>query len=100
MSFLIFVLFIWIIFIQVKLNELSSKINEEQAKQDEVLFDNPVINVSESENNTEDKEETVETCEDLICKLEEAKETEIKKPDFKFENACSGNIFNKIGAIA
>lgn len=100
MSFLIFVLFIWIIFIQVKLNELSSKINEEQAKQDEVLFDNPVINVSESENNTEDKEETEETCEVLIHKLEEAKETEIKKTDFNFENAFLGNIFNKIGAIA
>lgn len=100
MELFIFLLFIWIVFIQIKLNELTEKINNKHiniiGKVKENIEETPEFeNVSVEHYNTEN-----EVIEDLSYKLDDIEKTKKKSFNFDFETTFLGNIFNKIGAIA
>ena len=98
MEIFVVLLFIWLIFIQVKLNELI-KIIESNKESKISTAEIPVIEPDLSEKQITSDEISEDSVEDLVLKLENIESPKSKK-SFDFETAFLGNIFNKIGAIA
>ena len=103
MEFFLFILFIWIIVIQIKLNEISKKLELkseitklEKYEEFQQTIETEVIGTApETEDLIQDNTEPVE---DLSALSETINLPDTKSLDF--ESAFLGNIFNKIGAIA